>query len=442
MIRSYPLKIEKLEPKDLKALTYILNIDITSTDEKDKPGPDVERRVRNLITQLPPQLRDHWIFRLIPNSVIPCAVACPVHEDLNRPVINHVFRLIKREVGLHLDVLYEFPDLVGEEEKTILGKLRAMEGMWMDVAPPGSWDFQHNKCEACMLARIGADQAALENLRIVLLSRNRTRKPRPPPRLIKWVEEWIGQHIDACRLFYASGMKAYAMKEMRKAALRARRKQRLQQEHHEIREKVRKKHERDEKSVHENSMAGGSLTDRIHEMPDQSKQPEHQPSQSNGSRLQVSQVGGKNALQRIYKPGQSYIDIHSIVNLYRPSKESLRGAWASVERLVAKIHSPKPEQAPGKAPFSTPNPNAQSPMLAYRHPRDCTDWDKLFEDLRAGRPVMHGKAKELEKEYLELLPKYEYSDSEYRGEEREDCPVYEEKDPAAQTTWSLLLKEK
>lgn len=442
---SYPLKTENLWSNDFKLLTFILHTDITSVDPRQKP--DAENRVRNRIEELPLRLRDHWIFRLIPNFAIRRAKVCEVHRHLNRPVIHHIFRLVRREVGEHLDVLREFPDLVGQEDE-IVRRLSAIEGMWtmsapMHVAPWLSWDFQMDRCEACMLARIAADQEALENLRIVLLSRNPTRSPRPPPRLIRWVEACMGQYSpgEIQRLWYDSSEKAYRMKDIRKTALRLDQKQRRQQERRKVKEKSEKKSSsRMETIIETEKCMEAELSIRNNrEIPYQREKPK--TIRVNSSRLHFNRAGNR-ALQSIYGPEQSCIDI---LDLYMSSKERRRDAMASLERPVTEMGlqsqtDDKPQQALPSP--STPNldtwSNTQSPLSAYDDSQYSTGLEK-FEDPWASRKLTRRNDKDLGEEYRELL---EYPHSEYSEKEWEDCTEHEpEKTPAAKTTWSLLLKE-
>ncbi|KAL2006888.1 hypothetical protein VTN00DRAFT_9556 [Thermoascus crustaceus] len=418
----YPLRIEDLWSNDLKLLTFILHTDITSVDPRQKP--DAENRVRNRIDELPLRLRDLWIFRLIPNFAIRGAKVCEVHRDLNRPVIHHIFRLVRREVGEHLNVLKEFQGLVGQKGE-IVRRLCAIEGMWtmsapMHAAPWLPWDFQTDKCEACMLARIAANQEALENLRIVLLSRNPTRSPRPPPRLIRWVEACMGQYSpgEIQRLWYDSSKKAYPMKDIRKMALRLDQKQRRQQERRKLREKSEKKSSsRMETTIETEKCMEAELSIRSNREIYQHKQPK--PIRVNSSRLRVNRTGNK-PLQGIYGPGQSYIAIHNILDLYARRSD----AMASLERLLTETGlqsqtDDKPQQALSSP--STPNlgtwSNTQSPLSAYHDTQYNTSVAELFENPRAGRKPTRRNAKDPGEEYRESLPKFEYSDSEYSKEE-------------------------
>ncbi|KZF23934.1 hypothetical protein L228DRAFT_244797 [Xylona heveae TC161] len=55
--------------------------------------------------------------------------------------------------------------------------------------PYWQWCYQENRCEACILARVGSDVSTLLALRASLLSR--VRYWWEEPRLLRWVEAWI-----------------------------------------------------------------------------------------------------------------------------------------------------------------------------------------------------------------------------------------------------------
>ncbi|KAJ9310218.1 hypothetical protein DTO217A2_504 [Paecilomyces variotii] len=218
----YPIRLDDLSRDDIHALTKILHIDNTSAT-----APSVDNRIQKLIDALPAHLRSSFLLRLVPNSILCHAAVCPLHNGMNRHIIHHVWMLIKREVTFHLDIMYAYPHVVGLEEKAILRNLRAVSGMWTpsssEDSPLGAWDFQTNRCEACMLARIGARPTILRNMRIVLLSRSQMRKAMRAPSLIPWVDAWIAQYGElSTEMFFRSGEKAFAMKRAMNAAVLAR----------------------------------------------------------------------------------------------------------------------------------------------------------------------------------------------------------------------------
>ncbi|KAL1860941.1 hypothetical protein Plec18167_003778 [Paecilomyces lecythidis] len=218
----YPTRLDELTRDDIQALTRILQIDNTSATTSW-----AENEIQRLIDALPGHLRSTFLLRLVPNIILNYAAVCPVHKSINRHIVHDAWMLIKREVTSHLNILYMYPDVVGLEEKAILRNLRAVSGMWIlpssEDLPQGAWDFQVNRCEACMLARIGAKPTILRNMRVMLLSRNQIHKNRRAPRLIRWVDAWITQCGElSTEIFFRSGEKAFAMKKAMDEAVRAR----------------------------------------------------------------------------------------------------------------------------------------------------------------------------------------------------------------------------
>jgi hypothetical protein len=232
-MRKYPTKVDDLSLADVKSLTQVLQAD---------PMDLQSRRIRRMISQLPCHLRNSTLINLISNSSI-AAVLCSKHKDLNRQVIRHAFNLLQREVTVRLHPVEEFPQMVGPEEAMIIQYARGIQGMWIASPPPPPtssssssslralsaaglwWDFQTDKCEACILGRIGSNPRALRDLRTLLLSRNETvpsLTKTPAPRFLPFVQEWVNQHDDMKDyIYYQSGQQAYAMRGAREYAAAA-----------------------------------------------------------------------------------------------------------------------------------------------------------------------------------------------------------------------------
>ncbi|KAL1979648.1 hypothetical protein VTN96DRAFT_5410 [Rasamsonia emersonii] len=219
MRRRYPIQVDELDHDDVKLLTRILRVDPTSQ------RPDNQKN-RQMIARLPSHLHSSTLMKLV-CGCSNTAVLCPTHKDLNRQVVRHAFTLLQQEVTWRLDSIEKHPGMVGPEEAVIIRYLRTIQGMW--TAPPagmpsprGTWTFQIDKCEACMLARVGSTPRALRDLRTVLLSRQQARTNNIPPRLLRFVEEWINQHEDMKQYIYQqSNHQAWGMKEAREYAVRA-----------------------------------------------------------------------------------------------------------------------------------------------------------------------------------------------------------------------------
>lgn len=215
----YAETVDELTRPDITLLAQILHINVSNEGKLSE--------ARYLIQNLPRHLRYQRISSLLRIPRIGSAKSniCPAHKGLNSRVINHIFTLLRHEVGQHLKVIYEFTERIGWNEYSILESLRAINGMWTDPSSKDqTWAFQTNKCEACMISRVALDTIVVQDLRSTLLSRNRTRKPRPPPRLLPFVEELINQYPQPLRvqIYFNSGEAGYPLKDVRKAALKTR----------------------------------------------------------------------------------------------------------------------------------------------------------------------------------------------------------------------------
>lgn len=190
--------IRDLTEKDIKILTQILHR-YRMDEETGKPIVD-------LIASVPSQLQRSGFLNLISNrsSRFPAvAPACSLHKPLNGHVIRSVFNLIALEVGVRINYLVSRSDQFSYAQRAILQSLRELHSMWLEPevyrntfleSPLAEWSYQENKCEACMLARIGENSYILTCLRTVVLSRTRTKKRRRAPRITPWLEEWINCH--------------------------------------------------------------------------------------------------------------------------------------------------------------------------------------------------------------------------------------------------------
>ena len=171
--------VDELTRRDMTLLAQILH-----------SGPSDQGRIneaRYLIKNLPEHLRQKQIPSLFCLDLLRSSTICSMHKGLNGCVIKHIFTLLKREVGSHLKVIYKFSNAVEWSEYSILESLREINGMW--TAPSktstlGTWAFQTSKWKVCILSCVALDTVTLQDLRTALQTRNRTRKPNLPPRLL------------------------------------------------------------------------------------------------------------------------------------------------------------------------------------------------------------------------------------------------------------------
>lgn len=225
--RMHAFTIRDLTQKDIELLTLVLHR--YRTDEESV------KKVQDLIASLPPQLRRSGFLNLISNrtSRLPAvAPACSLHRPLNGQVIRSIFNLVALEVGVRINHLVASSDKFSYVQRASLESLRELHSMWLEPnvysntflqLPSPQWSYQEDKCEACILARIGGDVNILISLRAVMLSRTRTKKRRRRPRITRWLEEWIKHHEDLKgTMFKNSDEDGKAFKNAWKAAYKSR----------------------------------------------------------------------------------------------------------------------------------------------------------------------------------------------------------------------------
>ncbi|OQE40987.1 hypothetical protein PENCOP_c005G05635 [Penicillium coprophilum] len=193
---------------------------------QDKGTPDITRArhaeeiVKRRIHELPKSMRrDRW-SRTKKNL-------CDAHQGLNADLMADVFNLVQKEVGHHLRKFDAHPDLLKPLDILILGRLKAIRGMWekpdpKDQAVPEAWHYEISHCQGCMVARVASDKHALRNLRIALLARTQTRLNHSPRRLMKFVDTCIDLFPDEVdELYGTSSQFAFILKDTRKACSKA-----------------------------------------------------------------------------------------------------------------------------------------------------------------------------------------------------------------------------
>ena len=128
---------------------------------------------------------------------------CKLHKPLNGTLIHNLFNLVALESGGRLNSLVSNNEKLTEIERARVQSLRELHSLWLkpdvyqktffELPDRRKWKYQADECEACMLARIGADLTVLLNIRMALLSRMSSKKLRRygPPRLMPWIERWV-----------------------------------------------------------------------------------------------------------------------------------------------------------------------------------------------------------------------------------------------------------
>ncbi|KAG2010792.1 hypothetical protein GB937_007558 [Aspergillus fischeri] len=227
----YPLMATDLKKSQLAMLIQILNLQHSVHYTHDNMGRLLEVRselIHHAIKRLPSELRKSTLLQILPNSVIRAAELCPSHQGINPYVIANICSLIRKEVTEHLDVIDWYSDNLDQSHVRLVSALQSMQGMWslvpLGTRPPpiAPAPYQENRCEACILARVAQEPMFLQNLRVALISRTRTRSKHRAPRLLAFIDQAINYYGDrALQYWHASGQAAFDFKAARKAAVRA-----------------------------------------------------------------------------------------------------------------------------------------------------------------------------------------------------------------------------
>ncbi|QKX61582.1 uncharacterized protein TRUGW13939_08734 [Talaromyces rugulosus] len=210
-----------LSRNDIKTLALCLYNDPTLHDsDHDK--------IRSLITHLPNHLRDPKFTSII-TEPRHAAKPCLVHAGIASLVVSSLFTSLQKQVDESVPLLKERYGLCfGPEEIYLLERMTIIEGMW---SPPTArtgptkmryWDYQVNKCQACMISRVAADSSALRDMRTLLLATidSSTKTPESRllpnhPTLLSFINEWISLNSRSDELFYFSGIQAGSIKAVK-----------------------------------------------------------------------------------------------------------------------------------------------------------------------------------------------------------------------------------
>lgn len=217
---SHPGLVNMLDRSEVKMLTQILHLDNTGVMQSEYK-PQIEKLIQNL----PKRLRRPRPLSL--NFRHSASGLCDLHLPLNGDLISNIFCFVQREVTEHFLLFEKYPDLCHPVEGEIISRLRVLRGMWTKPGsePPitNAWNYQINGCRACMLARVASDMEAVRNLRVVILSRTRTRKNHRPRTLMAFVDECINQFSagETEDIYHTSGQLGFGMKAARKACTKA-----------------------------------------------------------------------------------------------------------------------------------------------------------------------------------------------------------------------------
>ncbi|KAL4915904.1 hypothetical protein BDW62DRAFT_117338 [Aspergillus aurantiobrunneus] len=196
--QRYPVTVPNLSKAELQSLIEVLAAD-PPLDVPPYYGRNSSNQIQDAIRKIPPTLHKKSPIFSLPRAFIPAAALCTTHKGLNQYIINHIFRLIKREVEDQLGLIItwhpEYPETLPPRVTETVQCLRSLRGMWWEFdssqnIPNEAVPPQQNKCEACMISRIITNPEYLQNLSAALQSRTRERcSYRAPPKLFRVVQE-------------------------------------------------------------------------------------------------------------------------------------------------------------------------------------------------------------------------------------------------------------
>ncbi|EAL91016.1 hypothetical protein KXW98_002968 [Aspergillus fumigatus] len=478
----YPLMATDLKKSQLAMLIQILNLQHSVHYTHDNMGRLFEVRselIHHAIRNLPSELRKSTLLQILPNSVIRAAELCPSHQGINPYIVANICSLIRKEVTEHLDVIDWYSDNLDQSHVRLVRALQSMQGMWslvpLGTRPPpiAPAPYQENRCEACILARVVQEPMFLQNLRVALISRTRTRSKHRAPRLLAFIDQAINYYGDrALQYWHASGQAAFDFKAARKAAVRA------------YKKRPQRIHRREDYTDHlrkhpKNKGRSIRLEPGQRESAGFAEAPGYVTSQrssdDDGDDMQsiVVYMDHSSAEQQgLYRNASQRARVHShhaeIVNERDTVADEIIATyeafgardWAprSTTNLPAGVPPVHPLSVPGAdhSVISASRYDEDHPMgePSYMPPRNNSDWrsagngaalgtlealSKEIGELALGGPPGED-TEELADRYCELLSPVAYhSDSEYSETSWMDDPVRDA--GPGDTTWDLVCKE-
>src|SRR5271156_600870 len=190
--------ISEISSKDVSILTRILQL---------SPGEDALKYSNRVLAALPllssDLKRPSRLSRLILQSQSSFTPLCPLHKPLDASLVHALFQLLALEVGVRLNTLVSNNDRLTPEQWSRVESVRQLHALWLDSetyertflthASESKHAYQGDSCEACTLSRMAGDLDTLLDLRMLLLSRQHTRrvKKHGPSQFLRWIQAWI-----------------------------------------------------------------------------------------------------------------------------------------------------------------------------------------------------------------------------------------------------------
>lgn len=188
-------RLQDIPEKDVRKLANVLQF------RPREDHQEAETRIKSNIKTLPWRLRGpgRLIRFLCPSRID----ACQWHNGINRCIADVVLHHVQLEVGFRLNNLVAHSNLLQDDQLDRIWRLRELHALWLDpdtfaetfrISPHWiKWDYQANKCDACILSRISGNLEILLDLRCMIKSRATSKfvAKHGDPKLLKWVMTWI-----------------------------------------------------------------------------------------------------------------------------------------------------------------------------------------------------------------------------------------------------------
>ncbi|KAL3467958.1 hypothetical protein BJX64DRAFT_282846 [Aspergillus heterothallicus] len=228
--QKYPVSIPELSEAEITLLIQALQTDILQSISAQHPIT-YDGHTDGAIKSLPQSLRARLRIHLITApAFFSTAALCNIHKGLNKYIISQFIRMIKREIGGHLDRLTDYiREPLEAELDDLVCTLRSVAGMWCSPPPSGDSSYpqnpvpyQANKCEACMITRILMDPKCVQYLRATVHSRVRTTCNYRSPKLRRATDAIMGTYDKKLQeqIIKSSTKLVLGLKQARKEAFR------------------------------------------------------------------------------------------------------------------------------------------------------------------------------------------------------------------------------
>jgi hypothetical protein len=199
--------------------------------EKMNRLPQILMRTTNPLLGLAVRFTEKYKASYLPSA----AILCPTHKALDPWLIRRLFILLAAEVTVRSDRFRSFHGSeklpLTESISSFVQRMNGVSALWLDAAffdaafgtrAPESLPSVKSKCEACIMAVVGAHDQVLVDLRANMLARSRS--GTVVPRFLRLVDEWIDHfnEKDAAAINAQADVLASELRVVRKETTRLR----------------------------------------------------------------------------------------------------------------------------------------------------------------------------------------------------------------------------